>query len=124
MDMNAVRTVLAIALLGLSGFAGAQTDGERSSIPPGSAQDGSRPSDGAIKGGAILPGESGGMPDGAPRASPPADRAASRCYELSGTLREQCLRDARNAGAGATRPSEAPPTVRDPINAPPPQNPR
>jgi hypothetical protein len=124
MVMNAACTVLAFALLGLSGFAGAQAGGERSSIPPGAAQDGSRPSDGAIKGGAIMPGESGGVPDGAPGATPPADRALSRCYELSGTLREQCLRDARNAGAGATRPSEAPPTVRDPANAPPPQNPR
>jgi len=122
--MNALRTLLAIAFLGLPGFAAGQTDGERASTPPGAAQDGSRPSDGAIKGGAILPGESGGVPDGAPGAAPPADRAIARCYELSGTLREQCLRDARNAGAGATRPSEAPPTVRDPVNAPPPQNPR
>jgi len=125
MAMNGVRTVLAIAALGLCHFAGAQTgEGERSSTPPGSARDGSRPSDGAIKGGAILPGESAGVPDGSPGAAPSADRALSRCYELSGTLREQCLRDARNAGAGATRPSEAPPTVRDPAHAPPPQNPR
>ena len=125
--MSGFRTVLAIAALGLCGFASAQTGGsagERGSTPPGSARDGSRPSDGAIKGGAILPGESAGVPDGSPGAAPSADRALSRCYELSGTLREQCLRDARNAGAGATRPSEAPPTVRDPAHAPPPQNPR
>lgn len=124
MAVNWPRTVLAIALLGLPYFAGAQSgEGERFSTPPGAARDGSRPSDGAIKGGAILPGESAGVPDGSPGAAP-ADRALSRCYELSGTLREQCLRDARNAGAGATRPSEAPPTVRDPAHAPPPQNPR
>ena len=125
MAVNWPGTVLAIALLGLPYFAGAQSgEGERSSTPPGAARDGSRPSDGAIKGGAILPGESAGVPDGSPGAAPPADRALSRCYELSGTLREQCLRDARNAGAGATRPSEAPPTVRDPAHAPPPQNPQ
>jgi hypothetical protein len=125
--MKGYRTLLAIAALGLSGFAGAQTGaaGERASTPPGTSRDGSGPSDGAIKGGTtILPGESAGVPDGSPGAALPADRALSRCYELSGTLREQCLRDARNSGAGATRPSEAPPTVRDPANAPPPQNPR
>ena len=37
--------------------------------------------------------------------------------KLSGTLREDCLRQERNAGAGGTRPSE-------PATAPPPQNPR
>ena len=37
--------------------------------------------------------------------------------ELSGTLRDDCLRQERNAGAGATRPGE-------PATAPPPQNPR
>lgn len=126
MGMNGVRTVLAIAALALGNFAGAQTGGDagRGSTPPGVSRDGAGPSEGAIKGGAILPGESAGVPDGSPGTAPSADRALSRCYELSGTLREQCLRDARNAGAGATRPSEAPPTVRDPAHSPPPQNPR
>ena len=54
---------------------------------------------------------------------PEARAGAERCRELEGMLREQCLRDVRNAGSGATRP-EAAPTVRDPANAPPPQNPR
>jgi hypothetical protein len=125
MSMKRLRTLLAIAFLGLHGFAAAQTpggDGDRASTPPGSSRDGSAPSDGAIKGGAIQPGESGGIPDASPGAAPPS--AAARCYELSGTLREQCLREARSAGAGGTSAPEAPPTVRDPVNAPPPQNPR
>ena len=94
-----IRTLLAFAALAACGFANGQTgaEGDRGSTPPGSARDGSAPSDGAIKGGAILPGEASGIPDGSPGATPPADRAMSRCYELSGTLREQCLREARNA---------------------------
>ena len=62
-----------------------------------SAQDGSRPSDGAIKGGAIVPGESAGIPQKTP----------SKCDELQGTLREDCLKQERDAAAGATKtPSE------------------
>jgi len=44
MAVNWPRTVLAIALLGLPHFAGAQTgEGERASTPPGVSRDGSRP---------------------------------------------------------------------------------
>ena len=78
--------------------------GDRGSTPPGSARDGSRPSEGAIKGGAILPGESGGVAgagsdpgSAAGGAGAPRERAERRCYELEGTLREQCLHDAREA---------------------------
>ena len=71
--------------------------GERGSIPPGTSQDGSRPSDGAIKGGAILPGESAGVPQ----------KALSKCDELQGTLRDDCLKQERAAASGATKtPSE------------------
>jgi hypothetical protein len=60
-------------------------------------QDGSRPSDGALKGGAILPGESAGVPQKAP----------SKCDELQGTLRDDCLKQERDAASGATKaPSE------------------
>jgi len=84
-------------------------------IGRGAGTDGSRPQDGAIKGGAIVPGESAGMPD----------RAASRCSDLTGTLREQCVARERDAaGAGSTRLPEVdaakPPPARE---APPPQNP-
>lgn len=85
-------------------------DERRGSIPPGTAADGSRPADGAIKGGsAILPGERGGVPE-------------SRCSELSGTLREECQRQGQGASTGAPRATE-PKTTRSPAS-PPPQNPR
>lgn len=108
--------ILLLALALAAGPALAQTtDGERGSTPPGTARDGSRPADGAIKGGAILPGERSGVPQARPDSE--------RCRELEGMLRDQCLRDLRSAGAGGTRP-EAAPTVRDPAHSPPPQNPR
>ena len=70
-------------VLALSGAAVAQ---ERGSIPPGQSRDGAAPADGAIKGGAILPGETAGMPD--------KERVENekRCDELRGTLREDCLK--------------------------------
>ena len=102
--MIALRIVL-IAFL-LSGAALAQTPGVGETRPtvPG-ARDGSGPADGAIRGGSVKEREAD------------SDRAISRCNELSGTLREDCLRQERNAAAGGTRPSE-------PATAPPPQNPR
>jgi len=81
----------------------------------GAGTDGGRPSDGAIKGGSILPGETAGMPD---------ERAKNRCADLQGTLREQCLAQERGASTGGTRVPDAdiakPPPTRE---APPPQNP-
>ena len=109
---------LALSLLLFAGPAVAQDPG-RGSIPPGTSQDGSSAAEGAIKGGSIQPGERSGLPDQAP--------AAKRCQELSGTLREQCLKDAESAGTGTTAPGAPPkpdPSVRDPHTAPPPQNPR
>jgi hypothetical protein len=75
--------------LGLSGAAWGQS-GERGSVPPGQSRDGAAPSDGAIKGGAILPGEASGIPE-------------KRCEELSGSLREDCLKQKREAGSGETK---------------------
>jgi hypothetical protein len=82
--------------------------GERGSTPPGTSQDGSRPADGAIKGGAIVPGERAGVP------------GKAKCEELAGSLREDCLKQEqeREAGTGATR--ETPPSP--PVTTPP-QNP-
>ena len=71
-----------------------------------------KPSDGAIQGGSIRPGETSGAPDSRPTPAP-SPRGAERCRELSGTLREQCLEQERGSSAGASAPGE-----------PPPQNPR
>jgi hypothetical protein len=97
-----MKIPLLIATLAFAGTVAAQT-GERGSTPPGTAQDGSRPADGAIKGGTIAPGESAGMPQ----------RKTDRCYDLSGTLREECLKQEREAAGGETRlplPSDLPPS--------------
>lgn len=113
-----LKAFLALLLsVDLSTAALAQTD-SRGSVPPGSAADGSRPADGAIQGGSILPGERGGVPESTART--PEQRIA-KCNELSGVLRDQCLRDVKDASAGGSRDpaiKEPPPSV------PPPQNPR
>ena len=117
--MNARLCRLAAALaLSFADTALAQPTADNPATTPlgrGAGTDGSRPSDGAIKGGSILPGETAGMP---------AERAKNRCADLQGTLREQCLAQERGAGAGGTRGPDAdiakPPPTRE---APPPQNP-
>jgi hypothetical protein len=116
--MHATKLAAGLALLVFTGLALAQ-EGGRGSTPPGTSQDGSSAAEGAIKGGSIQPGERSGMPDHAP--------AVKRCNELSGTLREQCLKEAESASGGITAPGGPPrpdPNVRDPREAPPPQNPR
>jgi hypothetical protein len=98
-----MRTLLAVLLLGFAGLALGQSSGGeegRGSTPPGTARDGSRPSDGAIKGGSILPGESAGVPD----SKLPSGQARERCKELTGSLREECLRHERDAAIGGTKP--------------------
>ena len=97
-----MRTLLPAVLLAFSTLAFAQTTGEpaRGNTPPGMSQDGAKPADGAIQGGsAILPGEKGGMPK--------KDEAKQqRCYELTGSLREECLKKEERSGAtGGTMPS-------------------
>lgn len=86
----------------------AQTDSGRGSVPPGLSQDGARPADGAITGGSIAPGERAGVPsDGqSDKNGAAAGGSASRlqrCYQLEGTLREQCLAD-----EGVSREDAAP----------------
>ena len=120
--MNATklcRLAVTLVLLGLAvpGLAQPTTDNPSSTpLGKGSAPDGTRPADGAIKGGSILPGENSGVP---------TDRQASRCADLTGTLREQCLAHEKGAASGGTALPDAevakPPTTRE---APPPQNPQ
>jgi hypothetical protein len=88
--MLSIRTFVALAVLGASTLSFGQSagDAQRGSTPPGTSRDGSKPADGAITGGSILPGESAGTPSAGTTAP------SHRCDELSGTLREQCLRDA------------------------------
>ena len=87
------------------------------------APDGARPSDGAIKGGSIVPGETAGTPDGRSGSPAPAARGVERCNELSGSLREQCLAHERDAASGASQSPAPAATPRSP-GEPPPQNPR
>lgn len=107
-----MRIAVLVPFLFFPALAAAQANGDadRGSTPPGLSQDGARPAEGAIKGGAIAPGESGGMPKKgpvAPRADTPgAGGTASgvqRCYQLEGTLREQCLADRRDKKDPGTR---------------------
>ena len=105
--MRAFQTLCAFSLSLLVGAAFAQTAGDaaRGSTPPGMSQDGSRPSEGAITGGApIAPGESAGVPD--KDASVPPDERLRRCYEMSGSLREECLRKERSAAGGESSPAD------------------
>lgn len=105
-----------VVLLSLfAGTAFAQ-DAGRGSTPPGQSQDGAGPSDGALKGGAILPGEQSGVPE--------SGKVQSRCEELTGSLREECLKQARSGSSGST--VDAPATERPPSPpiTTPPQNPR
>jgi hypothetical protein len=114
--MTTLRTIAIAAALLLPAAAFAQSEEQRGSTPPGTSRDGAAPSDGALKGGAILPGEQGGVP---------TTKVPSRCDELEGTLRAECLEKERNAGAGGSAdplPSrEIPPS---PTPTAPPQNPR
>ena len=103
---------------------GAQPGVPRGSVPPGSI-DGAKPSDGAIQGGSILPGESAGQPAGRGATTPGGPPPEERCRELTGTLREQCMLDAQRPSGGAGR--AVPPATRGappPPADPPPQRPR
>ena len=117
MKAKSCRLAAIALLLGFAGGVLAQSP-NNSGMPSdrGAARDGSRPSDGAIKGGSILPGENAGIP---------SDKAQNRCNDLTGSLREQCLAQEQGASSGGTRLPDAdiakPPPPRE---APPPQNPR
>ncbi len=119
MNAKTCRLAATLVLLALAAPGYAQSTTDNPSATPlgkGTAPDGARPADGAIKGGSIVPGETSGVP---------TDRQISRCADLTGTLREQCLAQEKGAASGGTTPPDAdvakPPTPRE---APPPQNPQ
>ena len=119
MNAKPYRLAATVVFLCMAVPAFAQMTTDNPSSTPtgkGTAADGSRPADGAIKGGTIVPGETSGVP---------TDRAVSRCADLNGTLREQCLAQEKGASTGGTQvpaPDVAkPPPTRE---APPPQNPK
>ena len=99
--MNAIRSALGVIFFGVCTAALAQSPGAGETRP-------------------VAP-EKKSAPAETQRPAADAERELKRCEELSGTLREDCLRDQRaaegKATAGATQRPE-PPT------APPPQNPR
>ena len=117
-----MRPVIGFILIALSSAALAlpPDDEGRGSPAPGTAQDGSRPADGAIKGGAMLPGESGGVPN---PSGAPAEPVSKACVDLTGSLRAECLAREREATRGSSTPPEVINRRADPT-APPPQNPR
>jgi hypothetical protein len=107
--MSALR--IALAVIFFSGIAQAQQPGMGETRPAEpAARERGGPADDVVRGAVIKERE----PE---KPQSDSDRAITRCNALSGALREDCLRQEQNAGAGATRAIE-------PATAPPPQNPR
>ncbi len=104
-----MRTLAFAALLAVStSLAYAQATGEapRGTTPPGTSQSGSAPADGAITGGKpIVPGESAGVPD-KDIGNGTASERLEHCYDLTGSLREECLRKERSAAGGSSAPGD------------------
>lgn len=104
--MPTLQPACIVALSFFATAALAQTTGDpaRGTTPPGMSQDGSRPAEGAIKGGSIRPGESGGQPNTGGSA-PSSEERLQRCEQLEGKLREDCLKDESSPASGASVPS-------------------
>ena len=98
------RLILVLALFPVFAFAQAG-DATRGNTPPGMSQDGSRPLDGAVKGGSIVPGESAGVPNADSKTSS-AERL-KRCDELAGKLRDDCIDKERSAAGGSSAPRKS-----------------
>lgn len=126
--MNALRLITSMMVLAVASLAFPQAPGlaDADILKVPAARDDSAPGEGAITGGAI-PRSSESPPETGAGSNADAERAIKRCYELSGTLRDQCLLQEKGASAGGTSATDsnpAGPTVRDPRTDPPPQNPR
>lgn len=104
-----MRPLALAALLAVSAsisYAQTAGDGVRGTTPPGTSQSGSAPSEGAITGGQpIAPGESGGVPN-KDIGNGTAQERLERCYDLTGSLREECLRKERSAAGGSSAPDD------------------
>jgi hypothetical protein len=90
--MRSRRVLVAVSValaLSAQSVIGAEGDERRGSVPPGTSRDGSRPNEGAIKGGSI---DAKRGADSAPERS----REIDHCRDLEGTLRRQCVADARS----------------------------
>lgn len=99
---GALCAIVLAAVLGATTTVTSGQTGEgekRGSMPIGTSQDGSGPSDGALIGGTLKP-EIGKSKDPL--------RDVNRCKELSGSLREECLLDLGATAAGA---ADSAPTV-------------
>src|SRR3954468_21197128 len=102
--MTEALFLITLSLICALAFAQNTGDGARGSTPPGSSQDGSRPADGAIKGGtSIAPGETAGTPSRTPGEQSEMRR---RCDQLTGPLRDECLDKPRDAAAGGSAPRD------------------
>ena len=101
--MRSRALIIALFVSTVPAFAQTTGDPSRGNTPPGMSQDGSRPADGAIRGGSIRPGESAGQPNAGGTAPGSAERV-QRCEQLDGKLREDCLKDAPSPASGASMP--------------------
>jgi len=98
--MKTIRLLGMAVVLASASIAFGQTNGEREkrgSIPIGTSQDGSGPSDGAIIGGST---------ERLDASKAPA-RAIDRCRELIGALQEECIQDLGLSTTSATQPLDA-----------------
>jgi hypothetical protein len=97
---------LAFSLFAAAALAQSTGDtGTRGNTPPGMSTDGSGPADGAIKGGSIIPGERGGLPNTG-GTTPNSEERIKRCEQLTGKLHDDCLQKERSAAGGSSAPKK------------------
>jgi hypothetical protein len=108
----AIRNTFFAFVLSSAAFAQPPGAGETRPADPAALQR-SGPADDAVNGTVLRQQEPVMQPE---KARSDSDSAIMRCNRLTGTLREDCLRQ-EHAAAGGTRAAE-------PATAPPPQNPR
>jgi hypothetical protein len=122
MNAKSCRPRQLLVLLGVAGRPGLAQPTNRQSVLD--ARSAGATGAGRRRGRATAPSKGCSIAPARPRACR-TDRQISRCADLTGTLREQCLAQEKGAASGGTTPPDAdvvkPPTTRE---APPPQNPQ